>query len=151
MPGTLDLFASDLVAFASSRCERMLDEVFAKSVWQEGQINECRIAWTDAARHRKSECFRASGIYLWGIEKRPLYVGKTGRSFAHRFNRYIWATDSQCALASRIDPKQTQLPEDVAALLRTKKLRARIDGAARFAKEGITDIWFALFPIADTR
>jgi len=130
----------------------MLRELFANSIWQDGPIRERRVIWTDAAKHRSSACFKARGVYLWGVHDRPLYVGRTTTSFAKRFKRYIWSNDSQCALAATIDPQHSQLPDELLGLLRNnRRLRVRIEGSARFAREGLADVWFALFPITDGR
>jgi hypothetical protein len=105
------------------------------------------------AQTEDSETFESPGIYLWGVEDRPLYVGITRESFSKRFSRYIWSDRSQCNLAQRfeatlistgIDGLPPEITDWYAQNFRGSKVRLR--GAVRFAEEGIAKIWFALFP-----
>jgi hypothetical protein len=108
------------------------------------------------ARCDDPETFNSPGLYLWGTQERPLYVGITCKGFGSRFSRYIWATRSQCNLARDFEPFLIATgidgfpPEILAWYAKSHgSSKARLRGAARFAEEGIRNIWFALLPHDD--
>ena len=79
----------------------ILTDSFTKDFWKSGNYNSQRIKWKDARRAKKeiSE-FNESGIYIWGHDETPLYVGKAEKKpFASRFSRYVFSKKSQCNIA----------------------------------------------------
>ena len=76
--------------------DKVLRDLFRNPFWKGGSTALRRIVWTDGKRARKEDrkAFRSPGVYLWGIDKRPLYVGITKGAFEKRFNRYIWSSRS---------------------------------------------------------
>lgn len=128
--------------------------------WTSGAVGDRRVRWTDGRDARKEDrlSFGAPGLYIWGARDRPLYIGITvGRSapgsFSKRFSRYIWQTRSQCNLAQLYSPQLVSaglagFPEEVREWYRKGhgSGTTRLNGAVRFAEEGIDDVWFALLP-----
>jgi hypothetical protein len=113
------------------------------------------LVWSQGrkALSEDSEVFGSPGLYLWGIDNRPLYVGITRTAFRKRFSRYIWNKRSQCKLALRygtalrsdgINGFPVEIRDWYARSFRGSKVR--LVGAVRFAQEGIDEVWFALFP-----
>src|SRR4051812_18104621 len=80
----------------------VIHRLMAIPLWTSGSAKEQRVLWTDAdsARSMDSGTFKLPGLYIWGAEARPVYIGKTASSFGKRFRRYIWSERSQCNLAS---------------------------------------------------
>ena len=76
----------------------VLEDSLSKDYWKEGEYKTQRIFWKDAYKARKElEEFHESGIYIWGHEKTPIYVGKAEKSsFVKRFSRYVFSKKSQC-------------------------------------------------------
>jgi hypothetical protein len=135
--------------------DRMLADLFTSSLWESGPVELRRVLWTLGKRARTEDAvaFRSPGLYLWGIEARPLYIGITRGSFSKRFSRYIWHPRSQCNLAQEFEPSlRSDDIEGFPAEIRewyarwSKGSEVRLRGAARFAREGIAKVWFALFP-----
>src|SRR5688572_7961635 len=81
--------------------DEVIRGLLASPFWSGGDsVKERRVLWMEAKSARKadSETFKSSGLYFWGVEDRPLYIGMTGkikksgkaRSFGDRmFSRYI--------------------------------------------------------------
>ena len=117
-----------------------------------------RVTWHQGrnARAAAPALFNSPGVYIWGAETRPLYIGRARNSFAKRFSRYIWSRKSQCNLARdyegviRADGVDG-FPEEVRAWYRRGygNSLVRLEGAVRFAREGIDDVWFYLLPHVD--
>lgn len=135
--------------------DSVLSDLFHNPFWESGATALRRVPWKQGMRARigDSEAFRSPGLYLWGSEDRPLYIGITRAAFSKRFSRYIWDERSQCNLAEQygaklvskdIDGFPVGITDWYAQNFRGSKVRLR--GAVRFAKEGISNVWFALFP-----
>ena len=135
--------------------DKLLTDLFTNPLWESGPIELRRVLWSQARRARIEDggVFNSRGLYVWGIEDRPLYLGITRGSFAKRFSRYIWHPRSQCNLAHTFEAAlvshgiggfPTELTEWYKKGFGTSK--ARLRGAVRFAKEGINRIWFFLCP-----
>lgn len=128
--------------------------LLAAPIWSGGSAKERRIIWTDAdsALNLDSETFKKSGLYVWGADERPVYIGKTGSSFRKRFCRYIWSERSQCNLAKQFENSLVEKgiggfsPEIRAWYAGYGGSTVRLEGAVRFATEGVSKVWFALFP-----
>lgn len=132
--------------------ENMLSELFEIPLWQSGSVKHKRILWTQGknARAEDRAIFASSGLYIWGIGERPLYIGITSNSFNKRFSRYIWQKKSQCNLAKEYrDSLVLNGINGLPAEVRAFGYNARFRGAERFANEGIENVWFALFPHDD--
>lgn len=135
--------------------ETVLSALFARPLWESGTVDLQRVPWSQGKRARTEDiaAFKSPGIYIWGVDARPLYIGKTLSSFGKRFSRYIWNPRSQCNLAcdfedSLIARGLDGFPQEVhewyARFSRGSKVR--LQGAVRFAEEGIGSVWSALFP-----
>lgn len=155
---SLDSLVADIVSVLAPRYDELLARLFSRPVWTDGPIPERRVLWSDAQHHRKSDSFRCRGVYIWGFEDRPLYIGKTHRTYNERFGRYIWQKESQCNLALNhqraiVERGLGGFPADVLARWQKAKTKrpVRLEGSIRFAQEGIDQIWFALFPVTDAR
>ena len=135
--------------------DQVLRDLFESPLWERGTVESRRVLWSHGPQARTEDirAFHSPGLYLWGIEDRPLYIGKTRGSFGKRFARYIWHERSQCNLAKNfesalvsdgLDGFPAEIRDWYARQFRGSKVRLR--GAVRFAKEGIARVWFALFP-----
>lgn len=138
-----------------SSYETVISKLVASEYWKNGAVEDTRVPWFLArqARNDDTKTFSMPGLYLWGVEDRPLYIGITRGTFNRRFSRYIWSARSQCNLAKDfesslkkdgIDGFSPEIHTWYAKSYRGSKVRLR--GAARFASEGIDKVWFALFP-----
>jgi hypothetical protein len=134
--------------------DEVLRELFARPLWQAGSVLDYRVLWTDGRRARDEDPvpFQAIGLYLWGCEERPLYIGKTNNGFRKRFSRYVWDTRSQCNLARDFEtPLRLHgvkgFPDEIRDWYATYTTSTvRLEGAARFAQEGLERVWFTLLP-----
>jgi hypothetical protein len=86
--------------------DHVLRDLFQNPFWDSGAIDLRRVLWNQGRRARDEdrETFRSPGLYLWGVEERPLCIGITRGSFRQRFSRYIWQRQSQCNLAQEFGP-----------------------------------------------
>jgi hypothetical protein len=136
--------------------DNVLSDLFARPPWERGTVDHRRVLWSQAKRARTEDnaTFKSPGIYIWGVDDRPLYIGKATKSFGKRFSRYIWHPKSQCNLAcqfensliaSGLDGFPTHIHEWYASFARSNS-KVRLEGAVVFAKEGIGSVWFALLP-----
>jgi len=85
----------------------LINEIISTEYWSRNK-NTLRIKWQDGniARSIRKDIFSCSGIYLWGADKVPRYIGKTVKqNFNKRFNKYIWGEKSQCNLAKNYEKK----------------------------------------------
>lgn len=126
--------------------------------WNSGSCIGKRVNWKDGESLRTEErlTFSSPGLYIWGYEDRPVYIGITTSSFKKRFRRYIWERKSQCKLAekycSTIKTKGLDgFPEEIIKWYSKGygNSRVRLNGSVRFAQEGISKIWFTLLPYSD--
>jgi len=136
--------------------DSLLSELFQSDFWKTGSVELRRVVWTDAgeARFADSKTFGLPGLYIWGVDTRPLYVGITRAAFKKRFARYIWSDRSQCKLARAyggaliaaggIDGFPAEIRDWYKRSFRGSNVR--LEGAVRFAQEGIDKIWFTLLP-----
>jgi len=137
-----------------SAYEGVLQELFKNPLWAGGPVEFSRVPWVLArqARIDDNRAFESPGLYLWGSETYPLYVGMTGKSFGKRFSRYIWSKRSQCNLAQQFEATLISngidgFPVEVREYARESLgSEVRLHGAVRFAKVRIANVWFALFP-----
>lgn len=143
----------------------VIRSLVAAPFWSGGSVKERRVLSTDAKSARKADSatFKLSGLYIWGAEDRPLYVGITGkikksgepRSFAERFGRYVGGKKSQCNLAREFGTALIErgidgFPAEIHGwYAKNYSGTARLAGAVRFATEGIDKVWFALLPASE--
>jgi hypothetical protein len=130
----------------------ILSDSFSKNFWDSGNYKSQRIRWKDA-RRAKTEIaeFDESGIYIWGFEETPLYVGKAEKKpFASRFSRYVFQKKSQCNIAEIYTERISNGQEKVFV----KELQEEFDisksralGAKIFGEIGAEKIWFILIPV----
>lgn len=133
----------------------IIDKILTSEFWSTNNKEALRVKWYDGrtAREVRNDIFACSGIYLWGAGEVPRYIGKAERqSFRRRFNRYIFGRNSQCDLAKIYEKEIKEkgiegFPPDIREWYRrrfggTVRLRHAVD----FAKYGIDNIWFTLFP-----
>lgn len=130
----------------------LLEDSFSKDFWEKGEYKTQRIKWKEAYAARKQlDEFHKSGIYIWGYDKIPLYVGKAEKKpFSSRFLRYVFSSKSQC----KVGEIYTQRLKNVSDLLSVTDLReefniskARALGAKTFGEIGADKIWFIIIPI----
>lgn len=132
-----------------------LSDLFRAKHWESGAVGCARVLWTagQQARREDARTFKSPGLYLWGAEESPVYIGISGKGFGSRFGRYIWTARSQCnlardfehsLLASGIEGFPPELRAWYAKSYGSSTVRLR--GAVRFAVEGIQHVWFALMP-----
>lgn len=131
----------------------IIDSLVNESMWSSGSDLRRRVLWTKGknARLEYPRIFARPGLYLWGVRKTPLYVGITRSSFRRRFGRYIWQERSQCNLAQLYEAELCErslegFPEEVKTWYKGYRGAVRLRGAVAFAKHGINEIWFVLFP-----
>lgn len=134
---------------------KFLNSSFLKPLWNGGSYTNQRISWKLAKEARNDvESFRSPGIYIWGFEKTPLYIGKAERqSLSSRFSRYIFSSKSQCKVAE----KYTQYLSNGGSLKTRNELKkefnisgARAKGAKAFGEVGAQNIWFILIPLEES-
>jgi len=134
----------------------IIKKLLASEYWSTN--NEApRVKWYDGetAKESRREVFNCSGLYLWGADSVPRYIGKAERqSFKKRFRRYIFGENSQCDLANiykeEIIPADKGIdgfPNEIRAWFQMRRLgTVRLRHAVDFARHGIDNIWFTLFP-----
>jgi len=133
----------------------LIDKLLASEYWSEDKTKAPRVKWYHGktARQIRRDVFNQSGIYLWGAGSVPRYIGKTEQTFKKRFSRYIFSENSQCNLAKKYEKEiipedkgyngfPLELRESFEASNRSVRLRHAVD----FARHGIDNIWFTLFP-----
>ncbi|GBU27285.1 hypothetical protein R84B8_00814 [Treponema sp. R8-4-B8] len=135
----------------------IIGKLITSEFWSTTNKEAPRVKWFDGRAVSNDEdgsrIFRCSGIYLWGAGSCPRYIGKAERqSFRRRFNRYIFSRNSQCELARRYEKEIKYkgidgFPNEIIEWYEEKfSGTARLQGAVDFAKHGIDNIWFTLFP-----
>jgi hypothetical protein len=130
----------------------LLEDSFSKGFWKNGEYKAHRIKWKNAVLARKElDSFHKSGIYIWGYEQTPLYVGKAEKKpFSSRFNRYVFSSKSQCKVG---EIYSSRLKEDFSKLsvndLRKEFgiSKSRALGAKIFGELGVNKIWFIIIPV----
>ena len=55
--------------------------------WDSGSCIGKRVNWKDGESLRTEKTFSSPGLYIWGCEERPVYIGITTSSFNKRFDR----------------------------------------------------------------
>jgi len=131
----------------------LIKELLNSKYWSLSYNNMPRLNWNDAknARKAKSE-FQMPGLYLWGAENIPRYIGQTENSFSKRFNRYIWGEKSEYNLGRKYENEIMQLgikgftQEIVNWCKNSYGTLARLEHTVDYVKHGIENIWFSLFP-----
>ena len=134
--------------FSSVYCD-VLKKLSHGVFWTGGPVGLQRVLWIDGRRAEIEDpkAFASRGLYFWGVEDRLLYIGITCKSFRARFSRYIWSKRSQCNLAH--DYKDALIMRGMKGFpseIMERNSNVRRQGAIRFAKEGVSKIWFALLP-----
>jgi len=133
----------------------IINKLLASEYWSTNNKEAPRVKWYDGetAKESRREVFNCSGLYLWGAGKVPRYIGKTEQAFKKRFSRYIFSENSQCNLAKKYEkeiiPEDKGIygfPPEIIASFEASGRSVRLRHAVDFARHGINDIWFALFP-----
>jgi hypothetical protein len=133
----------------------LLEELFSKPPWSEDAQEGRRIPWYlfDEAKEVMPAAFASPGLYIWGANEIPLYIGITRSSFKKRFRRYVGGERSQCQLAQTYETALREkgirgFPETIRDWYRRNYGTSvvRLKGAVVFAKQGIDSIWFSLLP-----
>src|SRR6266852_3790477 len=138
--------------------DNVLSHLFQNPFWKTGPTVLRRVLWNRGRRAQTedSETFKSPGLYLWGVEDRPLYVGITRGSFSKRFSRYIWSERSQCNLAQEfeatliskgIDGFPPEITDSYARNFRSSKVRFALFPHATVAE--IRALEQALIPVAE--
>lgn len=129
-----------------------LKNSFGKPFWVGGVYINQRIFWTNGELAKSDlETFHNPGIYIWGYDKTPLYIGKAEvQTLAKRFSRYIFQTKSQCKVAEKYSA-HLKYGGEIKTIEGLKKeydiSRARAKGAKAFGEVGSNKIWFILIPL----
>ena len=131
----------------------LLEDSFSRDIWNTGNYKTERINWKDAPKARKEiNEFHKSGIYIWGYEKTPLYVGKAEKlAFAKRFNRYAFGEKCQCRVGEKYS-LQLRNGENEKSFTQLRKefnmqSNSRALGSKTFGEIGAEKIWFILIPV----
>ncbi len=129
--------------------DSFLKESFSKKYYNcnsDDKYDYQRIKWGDFKEARKLEDFNKTGLYIWGVDKTILYIGKAEKSvFKKRFSRYVGSKKSQCAIAQELHSKKRKLSvEEIMHKYKVKWVRA--EGAKMFAEFGIDNLWFIIIP-----
>ncbi|AKB24914.1 hypothetical protein MSMTP_1445 [Methanosarcina sp. MTP4] len=138
-----------------------------------------KIPYTSASGYKIYPLFKQPGIYLWGRDDIPRYIGKTEKSFEKRlFNRYIprkngttYKSPTQCGISEILrdyysKPKlggfkkklesydkndKKMIKERIEKDLKiTIRSYERLYGALDFSQFEKESIWFAILPFEDT-
>ncbi|MBN1920386.1 MAG: hypothetical protein JW892_04025 [Anaerolineae bacterium] len=138
----------------------LLDELFRFPLWSSANPAGRRIFWGEAqaARRALRSLFDAPGLYLFGSELTPLYLGQTEQTLWNRLQqRYLGNEKSQCQLAATYEQALQEqgiagFPEEIRAWYgKNFSGTPRLRGAVVFAQYGIQSIWVALFPVPRER
>jgi len=133
----------------------LLDSLLVSNFWSVNDINAPRVLCKDGriCRENNEDIFLQLGLYLWGAGNIPLYIGKTKDCFKNRFNRFIWDEKSQCNLAKELELEMkcngyNEIPKELLTQYKNKLKvsNIRLQDAAAFAKHGVNNVWFTLFP-----
>lgn len=134
----------------------LLDELFRFPLWSPANPTGRRIFWGQAqvARQVLRPLFDAPGLYLFGSEQTPLYLGQTEGTLWKRLQqRYLGNEKSQCRLAATYEQALREqgiagFPQEILTWYgKNFSGTPRLRGAVVFAQYGIESIWVALFPV----
>ena len=128
-----------------------LTSSFDKDFWTDGIYTNQRIKWRNAKSAKSLSSFNSPGIYIWGYDQSPLYIGKAeGQSLAKRFSRYIWQKKSQLNVAALY----TQHLANGGSKKTKHELSSEYDislsrakGSKHFGEAGADKIWFIHIPL----
>ncbi|KKG13064.1 hypothetical protein EO92_07810 [Methanosarcina sp. 2.H.A.1B.4] len=138
-----------------------------------------KIPYTAASGYKIDPLFKQPGIYLWGHDDIPRYIGKTEKSFKKRlFSRYIprkddttYKSPTQCGISEILrdyysKPELCDFKKKLESDAKNDKkmIKERIEeeqkitiqsyqrlyGALDFSKFEKESIWFAILPFEDT-
>jgi hypothetical protein len=149
----LELSYSNLLNTLRSDYNDFLQSCFSKEYSESGAYNYQRVNWRnfEKAKIELSDSFSQSGIYIWGVEETPLYIGKAVKqSLLKRFSRYVGGEKSICHLAEQFS---NHLRQDCSEKLieefrfQYKLSRSKAIGVKSFGEAGIDKIWFVLLPL----
>lgn len=135
----------------------LLISSFSKAPWESGMYIQHRINWknTKLVKQQLDE-FKVSGVYIWGVKKQPLYIGKAEKQvFAKRFSsRYVNINKgkAQCNLAALYSNYLSQggVEKTEEAIKSEYKIsRVRAVGVKYFGEADAKEIWFILLPISE--
>ncbi|WP_235284428.1 hypothetical protein, partial [Methanosarcina mazei] len=169
-----------LSTFLQNHCDEMFD-IWIQELNNNGLCKHERelflhkIPYMAASAYKIDPLFKQPGIYLWGCDDIPRYIGKTERSFKKRlFNRYIprkcgttCKSPTQCGISEILrdyyessqlnvfrttfekNKKMTkeQIEKDLTITIRSYE---RLYGALDFSQFEKENIWFAILPFEDT-
>jgi hypothetical protein len=133
-----------------------MDALFDEPFWTPENHKGKRILFRYARESKDffQNAFSKPGCYLFGVEKRILYVGQTKRDLWKRLRgRYFLGAKTQYEWAKKYEPLLIEKgidgfpPELVAEYKRQYNSTVRLDGAVEFARVGIQNVWFHLLPI----
>ena len=128
-----------------------LTSSFNKKYWTEGIYTNQRINWRNAKKAKNLDSFNSPGIYIWGYDKHPLYIGKAEKqSLSKRFSRYIWQRKSQLNVASLYSKYlenggDEKTKHEISTQYEISLSRAK--GAKHFGEAGSDKIWFIHIPL----
>ena len=144
------------------RYDDWMTELLATPLWSHCTPDAPRIPWRLAgeAGSRMPEAFGSPGLYMFGTGCGvPRYIGRTSTALKKRlFGRYLRGERCQCELAATYCVALREkgidgFPAEIRQWYR-KNYRGstvRLDGAVDFARYGPEGIWFAIFPVTESR
>lgn len=136
--------------------DKLLKTSFNNGLWNsKGNYYYHRINNKDFFTAKKDlmEIFEMQGLYIWGVDKTPLYIGKSEKQkFKKRFNRYVSKNGkkAQCHLAGIYSKKYEKDNKeiDIKKLMSKENIsKPRAIGVKCFAENGADKIWFILIPL----
>jgi hypothetical protein len=139
--------------------DSFLQTLLGSALWSQDEPGGRRIPWQalEQARSQFKNELSSPGVYLFGADESPMYIGQTGASLLSRLRRrYTRGSYAQFQLAvDHGDVLKTRgyegLPREVLEWYTRSlgKSRVRLRHAAEFAKAGIESVWIALGPTRD--
>ncbi|MGE0374673.1 MAG: hypothetical protein AB7I48_09375 [Planctomycetaceae bacterium] len=154
-------YAEDL--FLATRNRTVLGEYFERlveePVWSSEDPRGRRILFSHALASNKaySPEFDQPGCYIFGVNQRVLYVGRTTKKLWTRLRgRYFIGERTQHQLPKTyerglIETGLSAFPPEIIADYKRQYSGStvRLDGAVMFARCGVEHVWFHLFPVRD--
>ena len=125
-----------------------------KKYWESGEYNFNRINWKNVkeAKLELRDVFNKKGIYIWGVDENPLYIGKTKQSFAERFSRYVGGNKAQFSLAETYwkELEQGGRKKEYEEIMTEYGIgKSRAIGVKAFGEGDSNKVWFILIPFTE--
>jgi hypothetical protein len=135
-----------------------LESSFSNGLWKGGEYNNQRIKLFTLEKNIFNNIGGVDkrGVYIFGHEKIPLYIGKTVKQtlFKRLNGRYLFGKNSQYELAKKhktdiLNWSEEKTIRELKRMYKTSRVRSI--GVKAFVDYGIENIWFILIPIEDKK